>query len=58
MPIALDDGSLVQWLLRRFRSQRSLDGEETAILNDYLHTKLPLIRDMVHDYQGTPGVYA
>lgn len=51
IPITLDDGSLVQWLLRQVRSERSLDNRETDLLCDYIHSRLPLIRDLAQDQQ-------
>lgn len=42
----LDDETLVQWLLRQLTSQRSLDSQETDLLNTYLQSRLPLIRDL------------
>ncbi len=42
----LDDDSLAYLLLRQLRSQRLLDHQETNSLSDYIHTKLPLIRDL------------
>jgi len=42
----LDDDSLAYLLLRQLRSQRLLNHQETDSLVDYIHTKLPLIRDL------------
>jgi succinate dehydrogenase flavin-adding protein (antitoxin of CptAB toxin-antitoxin module) len=42
----LDDETLVQWLLRQLKTQRSLDSQETDLLNTYLQSRLPLIRDL------------
>ncbi|WP_421659321.1 hypothetical protein [Leptothermofonsia sp. ETS-13] len=42
----LDDPSLVQWLLRQLKNQRSLDHEEIAIFGTYIRSRLPLIRDL------------
>lgn len=42
----LDDETLVQWLLRQLKAQRSLDSQETDLLNTYLQSRLPLIRDL------------
>ena len=44
--LKLDDPSLVQWLLKQLKSERSLDNNETNILNEYLYSKLTLIRDL------------
>jgi len=42
----LDDDSLACLLLRQLRSQRLLNHQETDSLANYIHTKLPLIRDL------------
>jgi hypothetical protein len=44
----LDDGSLVQWLLRQFPAQQPLNSEETTLLRSYIHSRLTLIRDLAH----------
>jgi hypothetical protein len=44
--LKLDDASLVQWLLRQFRTQQVIGSEESTILSSYIHAKLPLIRDL------------
>jgi fermentation-respiration switch protein FrsA (DUF1100 family) len=55
--LSLDDTSLNQWLLRQLQAQRSLNHDETNILNSYIRSKLSLIRDIAQDrqpiYQGT-----
>ena len=45
----LDDSSLAQWLVRQLKAQRSLDSDETNLLNAYIHTKMPLIRDLAEE---------
>ncbi|HIK14532.1 MAG TPA: hypothetical protein IGS53_04465 [Leptolyngbyaceae cyanobacterium M33_DOE_097] len=42
----LDDKSLVQWLLRQLQDGRSLNPEEDSVMNDYINSRLPLIRDL------------
>lgn len=44
--LSLDDSSLVQWLLRQVRSERSLDHHELDALSTYIRSRLPLIRDL------------
>jgi hypothetical protein len=44
----LDDASLVQWLLRQIKSERSLNLDEAAALNTYIRSRLPLIRDLAY----------
>ena len=45
----LDDTSLVQWLLRQFKAERSLNRDEADLLNAYIYSKLPLIRDLAEE---------
>jgi hypothetical protein len=45
----LDDTSLVQWLLRQFKAERSLNHDEADVLNAYIQSKLPLIRDLAEE---------
>lgn len=45
----LDDTSLVQWLLRQFKAERSLNHDEADVLNAYISSKLPLIRDLAEE---------
>jgi len=44
--LKLDDATLVQSLLQQFKQERTLNHEEIHILNDYLHNRLSLIRDL------------
>jgi hypothetical protein len=46
IPLALDDSSLIQWLLRQMRARRLLSVEETDLLVHYIHDRLPLIREL------------
>ncbi|NJR39185.1 MAG: hypothetical protein HC781_10570 [Leptolyngbyaceae cyanobacterium CSU_1_4] len=46
IPLALDDNSLIQWLLRQMRARRLLTAEETDLLVHYIHDRLPLIREL------------
>lgn len=52
MLLKLDDASLVQWLLKQLTNQRSLDRNEANILNDYLYSKLTLIRELASERQS------
>lgn len=47
--LTLDDTTLVQWLLRQVKSERSLDHHETNALADYIYSKLTLIRDLAQE---------
>lgn len=44
--LSLDDASLVSWLSQRFRSDRFLDNQQMEMLDRYIESKLPLIRDL------------
>ena len=44
--VRLDDPSLAEWLLRKFRSYQILDPTESKAMDAYIHTKLPLIWDL------------
>lgn len=44
--LALDDHSLIQWLLEQLSNQRSLNGKETECLSGYIQSRLSLIRDL------------
>ncbi len=42
----LDDESLVQWLVRQLKIQQSFDTQDADLFSDYIHSRLPLIRDL------------
>ncbi|NEQ45724.1 MAG: hypothetical protein F6K00_20140 [Leptolyngbya sp. SIOISBB] len=44
--LSLDDHSLVSWLIDQVSGERSLDSVETANLNCYIRSRIPLIRDI------------
>jgi hypothetical protein len=44
--VRLDDESLVEALLRQFRSYQILDAHESQLVSEYIQSKLPLIRDL------------
>jgi hypothetical protein len=50
IPLTLDDTSLAQWLIRQITAERPIDSRESAILSEYICSRLPLIRDMVQGY--------
>lgn len=50
--LKLDDASLVQWLLKQVKNERSLDNNETNILHEYIYSKLSLIRDLALERQS------
>ncbi|MEC4987006.1 MAG: hypothetical protein SAJ37_23615 [Oscillatoria sp. PMC 1068.18] len=43
-----DDESLIDWLISQLQKQRSLNPDEIHLMNDYLHDRLSLIKDLVH----------
>jgi hypothetical protein len=57
IPLMLDDTSLVQWLLRRIRSERSLDTCEVDVLSSYISSRLPLIRELAQEHQPLTRSY-
>jgi hypothetical protein len=52
IPLSLDDTSLEQWLLRRLRSEQALNHHEATVVGAYIHTRLPLIRDLAQEHQS------
>ncbi len=44
--LALDDNSLVSWLLEQFSRQQAINAAEADQLNHYIRSKIPLIRDL------------
>jgi uncharacterized membrane protein YvbJ len=44
--LRLDDASLVQWLLKQFNQERSLNHDEIHVLSNYLNNRVSLIRDL------------
>ena len=44
--VTLDDATLVQSLLKQLKNNSALNGNETDMLNDYIESRLSLIRDL------------
>lgn len=44
--LSLDDASLSQWLLKQLQQSLALDSGDVRLLDDYIRTKTPLIRDL------------
>lgn len=44
--VSLDDDSLVQCLLKRLKTESSINDPEVDLLNDYINSRLSLIRDL------------
>ena len=49
--LQMDDASLVQWLVKQTTKQALLNPDETDFLNDYIRTRLSLIRDLAYERQ-------
>jgi hypothetical protein len=47
--LQMDDRSLVSWLLKQLHTQHLLDRDEALMLDDYIHSRLTLIRDLAHE---------
>ncbi|WP_035986518.1 hypothetical protein [Leptolyngbya sp. KIOST-1] len=47
--LALDDHSLVHWLLDQFTGQQSINQAEADQLHGYILAKIPLIRDLAQE---------
>lgn len=52
IPLAMDDQSLEQWLIRQVRSEHALGRREADILTAYIHSRIPLIREIAQDYRA------
>lgn len=44
--VNLDDATLVQWLLKQLKMNSALNGKEADLLNEYILSRLSLIRDL------------
>ncbi|MEG3849985.1 hypothetical protein QT971_20285 [Microcoleus sp. herbarium19] len=44
--VNLDDATLVQWLLKQLKTNSGFNGKETDVLNEYIESRLSLIRDL------------
>jgi hypothetical protein len=47
--LALDDASLVQWLNKQLKANSSLNLNEANIVNDYIQSRLSLIRTIIEE---------
>lgn len=54
--VRLDDPDLEQWLMRQFSKDQTLSPSESQAMTHYVHSKLPLIREMAE--QKVPGLSA
>lgn len=46
MLVRLDDPGLEKWLMRQFSKDATMSVMESQAVNHYIHSKLPLIREM------------
>ncbi|EAW35757.1 hypothetical protein [Lyngbya sp. PCC 8106] len=44
--VSLDDADLVQWLLKRLQTESTINYSDQDVVNDYLNSRLALIRDL------------
>ncbi len=44
--LSMDDQGLVQWLISQLQQEQSLDPQETNYIQNYLNSRLLLIRDL------------
>ncbi|MCC5897573.1 MAG: hypothetical protein EA395_09160 [Phormidium sp. GEM2.Bin31] len=47
--LSLDDASLSQWLLKQLQQSLALDSRDVRLLDDYIRSKTPLIRDLAQE---------
>ncbi|CBN54163.1 hypothetical protein PN499_00705 [Kamptonema animale CS-326] len=50
--MTLDDDTLAQWLLKQFKMNSSINGSEAEQLNQYIQSRLSLIRDLAAERLG------
>ncbi|GGA09953.1 hypothetical protein [Okeania sp. KiyG1] len=50
--ISLDDATLVQWLIKQLKTRNSLNGKEADLINEYIQSRLSLIRDLAEERLG------
>ncbi|NJL83227.1 MAG: hypothetical protein HC890_10220 [Chloroflexaceae bacterium] len=53
--LSLDDRSLVQWLVRQLETPELLDRCQIDLYHQYIHAKLPLIRDLAGQRHEFPA---
>ncbi|HLO49422.1 MAG TPA: hypothetical protein VK211_13490 [Kamptonema sp.] len=51
--VTLDDASLAQWLLKQFKMNSSINGSEAELVNEYIQSRLSLIRDLAAERLGS-----
>ncbi|MGF1494610.1 MAG: hypothetical protein ACFBSC_19615 [Microcoleaceae cyanobacterium] len=53
--VKMDDAALVEWLLKRLEHDSHINGQEAAIMNDYINSKVSLIRDLAESRLSSRG---
>lgn len=51
--LSMDDQGLVQWLISQFQQEQALDPQETNYIQNYLNSRLLLIRDLAQERMAT-----
>lgn len=51
--ISLDDATLVQWLIKQLKTRNALNGKEADLINEYIQSRLSLIRDLAEERLGS-----
>ena len=58
--VSLDDDTLVQWLIKQLKNRDSLNCREADLMNEYIQSRLCLIRDLAEERLGmepSPSAY-
>jgi hypothetical protein len=50
--VSLDDATLVQWLIKQLKTRSSLNCKEADLVNEYIQSRLSLIRDLAQERLG------
>ncbi|MEB3342576.1 hypothetical protein [Okeania sp.] len=51
--VSLDDATLVQWLVKQLKRKSTLNGREADVINEYIESRLSLIRDLAEERLGS-----
>ena len=47
--VSLDDATLVQWLIKQLKKRSTLNCTEADLINEYIQSRLSLIRDLAEE---------
>jgi len=50
--VSLDDATLVQWLIKELKTRIGLNCREADLMNEYILSRLSLIRDLAEERLG------